>query len=178
VPKWHHYARLLNSTFHKGEAMLDTTKERISSRVPKPVRKMLEEAAALSGATLNQFVVQAALKEAHAVLETRRVLEPGVVERHSGYDRSWFAVGALSEATKGRVKEIAELLSFVGTVEISENIRAAKWMKLVSNACTLVPTGIIGLPLVEANAIPEMRAFMLASGQEALRVRHRIVRAV
>jgi len=106
------------------------------------------------------------------------MFEPGVVERHSGYDRSWFAVGALSEATKGRVKEIAELLSFVGTVEISENIRAAKWMKLVSNACTLVPTGIIGLPLVEANAIPEMRAFMLASGQEALRVRHRIVRAV
>ena len=72
VPKWHHYARLLNSPFHKGEAMLDTTKERISSRVPKPVRKTLEEAAALSGATLNQFVVQAALKEAHAVLERER----------------------------------------------------------------------------------------------------------
>jgi 2-dehydropantoate 2-reductase len=96
------------------------------------------------------------------------MFEPGVVERHSNYDRTWFAVGALSEATEGRVKEIAELLSFVGTVEISENIRAAKWMKLVSNACTLVPTGIIGLPLIEANAIPEMRAFMLASGQEAL----------
>ena len=54
--------------------MLDTTKERISSRVPKPVRKTLEEAAALSGATLNQFVVQAALKEAHAVLERERLV--------------------------------------------------------------------------------------------------------
>lgn len=54
--------------------MLDTTKERISSRMPKPVRKTLEEAAALSGATLNQFVVQAALKEAHAVLERERVV--------------------------------------------------------------------------------------------------------
>jgi len=53
--------------------MLNTTKERISSRVPKPVRKTLEEAAALSGATLNQFVVQAALKEAHAVLERERL---------------------------------------------------------------------------------------------------------
>lgn len=52
--------------------MLGTNKERISSRVPKPVRKTLEEAAALSGATLNQFVVQAALKEAHAVLERER----------------------------------------------------------------------------------------------------------
>jgi 2-dehydropantoate 2-reductase len=96
------------------------------------------------------------------------MFEPGVVERHSAPDRTWFAVGALNDATVDRVKEIAELLSFVGTVEISENIRAAKWMKLVSNACTLVPTGIIGLPLIEANAIPEMRAFMLASGQEAL----------
>ncbi len=54
--------------------MLDTAKERISSRVPKPVRKTLEEAAALSGATLNQFVVQAALKEAHAVLERERFI--------------------------------------------------------------------------------------------------------
>lgn len=54
--------------------MLDTTKERISSRVPKPVRKTLEEAAALSGATLNQFVVQAALKEARAVLERERFI--------------------------------------------------------------------------------------------------------
>jgi uncharacterized protein (DUF1778 family) len=54
--------------------MLGTTKECISARVPKPVRKTLEEAAALSGATLNQFVVQAALKEAHAVLERERII--------------------------------------------------------------------------------------------------------
>lgn len=54
--------------------MLNTDKERISSRVPKPVRKTLEEAAALSGSTLNQFVVQAALKEAHAVLERERII--------------------------------------------------------------------------------------------------------
>lgn len=54
--------------------MLETTKHRISARVPKPVRETLEEAAALSGATLNQFVVQAALKEAHTVLERERII--------------------------------------------------------------------------------------------------------
>ncbi len=54
--------------------MLETNKERISTRVPKSVRETLEEAAALSGATLNQFVVQAALKEAHAVLERERII--------------------------------------------------------------------------------------------------------
>ncbi|MGQ0593279.1 MAG: type II toxin-antitoxin system TacA family antitoxin [Gammaproteobacteria bacterium] len=46
----------------------------MSARVPKPVRETLEEAAALSGATLNQFVVQAALKEAHAVLERELII--------------------------------------------------------------------------------------------------------
>jgi uncharacterized protein (DUF1778 family) len=60
--------------FDPGDDMLNTARERISSRVPKPVRKTLEEAAALSGATLNQFVVQAALKEAYAVLERERVI--------------------------------------------------------------------------------------------------------
>lgn len=48
------------------------------------------------------------------------------------------------------------------------DIRATKWMKLVSNATTLVTTAILGTPMVEAAAIPEMRAFMLRSGQEAL----------
>ena len=54
--------------------MLETTKDRISARVSKPVRETLEEAAAISGATLNQFVVQAALKQAHMVLERERII--------------------------------------------------------------------------------------------------------
>jgi uncharacterized protein (DUF1778 family) len=43
-------------------------KDRVSARIPRASRKLLEQAAALSGATLNQFVVQAAVKEAHALL--------------------------------------------------------------------------------------------------------------
>jgi uncharacterized protein (DUF1778 family) len=54
--------------------MLETSKDRISARVPKPLCETVEEAAALSGATLNRFVVQAALKEAHAVLERERII--------------------------------------------------------------------------------------------------------
>jgi uncharacterized protein (DUF1778 family) len=54
--------------------MPETTRDRISARVPKLVRETLEEAAAFSGAALNQFVVQAALKEAHAVLERERII--------------------------------------------------------------------------------------------------------
>lgn len=43
-------------------------KENVSARIPRQSRKLLEKAAALSGATLNQFVVQAAIKEAQTPL--------------------------------------------------------------------------------------------------------------
>lgn len=48
---------------------------RVTARVPEKVRETLEEAAELSGATLNQFVVQAALKEAQKVLEEQKTIE-------------------------------------------------------------------------------------------------------
>jgi 2-dehydropantoate 2-reductase len=93
---------------------------------------------------------------------------PGVVERHSPPPRSWFAVGSIDPATKGREGEVADLLRHSGAVEIVDDIRAAKWMKLVSNATTLVTTAILGVSMVEAVNMPGMREIMLRSGQEAL----------
>lgn len=103
------------------------------------------------------------------VIEITSAMEvAGVVERHSGPERSWFALGSLVPETISRENEIADLLRKSGSVEIVENIRATKWMKLVSNATTLVTTAILGLPMIEANANSEMRKMMLASGNEAL----------
>ncbi|MFB2881242.1 DUF1778 domain-containing protein [Floridanema aerugineum] len=48
---------------------------RVTARVSAKVRETLQEAAELSGASLNQFVVQAALKEAHKVLEEQKTIE-------------------------------------------------------------------------------------------------------
>ncbi|WP_019180151.1 ketopantoate reductase family protein [Microbacterium yannicii] len=101
---------------------------------------------------------------------TSMMFEPGIVERHSPKDRSWFAVGSAFEETAGREAEIADLLREVGTVEVVDDILSAKWMKLVSNSTTLVTTAILGIPMIEAAAIPEMRRLMLRSGQEALQV--------
>lgn len=101
---------------------------------------------------------------------TSMMFEPGVIERHSAFARSWFALGCLDDATAGREGEIANLLCHAGTVDVVENIRAAKWMKLVSNATTLVTTAILDLPMIEAAAIPQMRELMIGSGQEALEV--------
>lgn len=96
------------------------------------------------------------------------MFEPGIVERHSPFDRSWFALGALTPDMTPRIAEVSTLLSRSGTVEVVDDIRAAKWMKLVSNTCTLVPTAILGLPMVEAAAIAEMRRLMIDAGREAL----------
>lgn len=96
------------------------------------------------------------------------MFDPGVVQRHSPPSRSWFAVGSIDLATKGREGEIADLLRCSGTVETVENIRATKWMKLVSNATTLVSTALLGLSMHEAVALPGMRELMIRSGQEAL----------
>ncbi|MCQ0005687.1 ketopantoate reductase family protein [Actinomadura madurae] len=99
---------------------------------------------------------------------TSSMFEPGVVDRYSPRERSWFAVGGLGPETEGREEEIAALLRHSGAVDVFADIRAAKWMKLVSNATALVTTALLGLPLADAAAIPEMRSFMIASGQEAL----------
>ena len=48
--------------------------ERITARIPQNVKQTLEQAANISGATLNQFIVQAALKEAKQIIEIERVI--------------------------------------------------------------------------------------------------------
>lgn len=96
------------------------------------------------------------------------MFDPGVVMRDSPPPRSWFAVGGIDPSTKGRETEVGDLLKHSGTVAYADDIRASKWMKLVSNATTLVTTAVLGLPIHEAARIPEMRELMVRSGQEAL----------
>lgn len=48
--------------------------ERIGARVPLDVYETLNRAAELSGATVNQFLVQSALKEAQAVIEREQTI--------------------------------------------------------------------------------------------------------
>jgi 2-dehydropantoate 2-reductase len=94
--------------------------------------------------------------------------DPGVVQRHTPPARSWFAVGGLDDRAAGREQEVAELLGHSGTVAVFDEIRSAKWMKLVSNCTTLVTTAILGLPMLAALETSGMRELMLRCGQEAL----------
>jgi uncharacterized protein (DUF1778 family) len=66
--------------------MMGTTtakQDRIGARVPHEVYETLCRAAELSGATVNQFLVQSALKEAQAVIEREEVI------RLSARDWNW-----------------------------------------------------------------------------------------
>ena len=51
-----------------------TLQNRIGARVSHEIYETLRRAAKLSGATVNQFLVQAALKEAQAVIEREEVI--------------------------------------------------------------------------------------------------------
>lgn len=48
--------------------------ERIGARVPQDVYETLNRAAGLTGATVNQFLVQSALKEAQAVIDREQTI--------------------------------------------------------------------------------------------------------
>jgi len=104
-----------------------------------------------------------------AVIEiASNMFVPGVTNRQNDHDTSWFALGALDLKTQARVEDVAGLLRNSGTVEVMEDIRSAKWMKLVVNAAELIPSAIVNLPLAEAARAPGMLDVMRAAGYEAM----------
>src|SRR5690606_26120698 len=104
-----------------------------------------------------------------AVIEIASMLvEPGLVRRHIPPQRSWFAVGSIDPATHDRLGDVADILSPAGTVEVVEDIRSTKWMKLVTNCAALVIPAVLGQPVLEATGAFEAREVMLRAGEEAL----------
>ena len=93
---------------------------------------------------------------------------PGITNRQNDHDTSWFAIGALDPANRERVEKVASLLRLSGRVEVSDDIRSAKWMKLIVNAAQLVPSAILNLPFAEAVRLPGMSEVMRAAGYEAM----------
>ncbi|MES2171281.1 MAG: 2-dehydropantoate 2-reductase [Actinomycetota bacterium] len=94
--------------------------------------------------------------------------EPGIVNRQNAQKDSWFALGGLSPVSQARAEEAAEILRTAGTVQVTDDIRSSKWMKLVVNAGELVPSAILNLPLSDAVRVPGMHEFMLEACREAV----------
>ena len=93
---------------------------------------------------------------------------PGETNRQNDVDESWFALGALDPKQQPRVEHVAKLLRNSGRVEVMEDIRSAKWMKLVVNAAELIPSAIVNLPLNDAARFPGMLEVMRLAGYEAM----------
>ncbi len=93
---------------------------------------------------------------------------PGETNRQNDTDESWFALGALDPAMQHRVEGVAEILRHSGRVEVMDDIRSAKWMKLVVNAAELIPSAIVNLPLNDAARFPGMLEVMRQAGYEAM----------
>lgn len=91
---------------------------------------------------------------------TSNMWTPDVTTRQNAHDESWFAMGAIDPATQPRVYAVADMLRHSGTVEVVDDIRSAKWMKLVVNAAVLIPSAIVDTALNEAARTPGMPTVM------------------
>ena len=94
---------------------------------------------------------------------------PGVTNRQNNQEESWFALGAVDPLQQHRVEDVAKLLRCSGRVEVTNDIKSAKWMKLVVNAAELIPSAILDLPLADAARFPGFLEVMRQAGYEAMR---------
>ncbi|AKS33845.1 ketopantoate reductase family protein [Mycolicibacterium goodii] len=97
------------------------------------------------------------------------MFEPGIVNRDTTRERSWFAVGGVTEAAHQRAEAIAEILRNSGQVEVSDDIRSSKWMKLIANCTELVTSAILDMTVMDAAKVPGMYELMIEAGNEATR---------
>lgn len=96
--------------------------------------------------------------------------DPGVVVRQIPPSGTWFTVGSYDGMNADRLHIVAEVLKHAGTVEISQDIRSSKWMKLIANIPEMLPSAILGVPLLSAVQLEGMREVMDAAGREAYRL--------
>lgn len=95
---------------------------------------------------------------------------PGVVVRQIPPSGTWFTVGSYDGSNADRLRIVADVLKHAGTVEVSQDIRSSKWMKLIANIPEMLPSAIVGVPLMSAVEFEGMRAVMDAAGREAYRL--------
>lgn len=95
---------------------------------------------------------------------------PGLIQRNTTRQGTWFAVGELDGSATPRIREIEAMMRNVGKCEATGNIYGAKWTKLIANTMTMGPFGLLGLRNFEAVALPGMFDISVKLGKESLAV--------
>lgn len=98
------------------------------------------------------------------------VFTPGIVQRNTIPEKTWFGVGALTPDMESRVGEVEALLKNVGKVTVTRSVQSGKWMKLVVNTMCLGPFALLGVTQAEGMKLPGMQEFINQIGGEALAV--------
>lgn len=98
------------------------------------------------------------------------VFTPGIVQRNTTRQRTWFGIGEHHGRTTPRAKMLQGLLACAGRVDITPNIWGAKWSKLINSSMILGPFGMLGMQSWEATAIPEVFGLCIRLGRETMTV--------
>ena len=96
--------------------------------------------------------------------------QPGVVNRETDSSQTWLSVGEVSGEMSDRLALVHEALAHTARVEMTDDIRSAKWMKLLANIPEMLPSGVLGLPLLEAAHTDGVRPVMDQMSREAYAV--------
>ena len=96
--------------------------------------------------------------------------EPGQVKRNTDRSHTWFALGELHGRITPRLEEISQILSVVGTTQVTSNIWGAKWTKLSVNSMSQALSGILGMLEGEMVQDPKILEFCVGLGRECLQV--------
>ncbi|MBO43697.1 MAG: hypothetical protein CMM28_08235 [Rhodospirillaceae bacterium] len=106
-----------------------------------------------------------------AVVElSAQIYEPGVLQRDTTRDGTWFAVGEFDGSTTPRLIDVQKIMQNFAKVDISKNIEDAKWTKLIANTMTMGPFGLLGLTNWEAKDLPGMIDICVGLGRESMAV--------
>jgi 2-dehydropantoate 2-reductase len=97
------------------------------------------------------------------------IFTPGVVQRNTVPAGTWFGVGELDGSITPRLVEVQSLLRRVGRCDTTDNIRGAKWTKLIANSMTCSFSSL-GLTNWEAVQLPGMFEFAVEVGKESFAV--------
>lgn len=98
------------------------------------------------------------------------VFTPGVVQRNTTHERTWFGIGEHHGRTTPRLKTIQKLLSCAGRADVTPNIWGGKWSKLINSSMILGPFGMLGMQSWEATSIPEVFKLCIRLGRETMTV--------
>lgn len=97
-----------------------------------------------------------------------QMFEPGEVTRSTVREKTWFGIGAFDPVQRPHLATVAEVLGHAGTVEVTDDVLSAKWMKLIVNAMTMGMKAVLGTTNEQVFRLDGVRELFLRSGEEAL----------